>query len=178
MGRLLRRPLAGLIVTLVLATAAWGEDWQDLNVTFNPGWENCYRPEHWLPMDVIVQIPKLKDALPCRLEVVGQQDNMTNMTINHDFVVTPGLPANVPMIAKLKHDATTFDVTIYDDHGRRRWSNQYGVGRYRYGGGRLSLQAVPVDDFFIGLARGSETGLKGLPAQVNVDIPSDITISG
>ncbi len=166
MGQITRRLIGGLAL-LAFATAAWSAQEPDLDVTFKPGWDNSYRPERWVPLSFIV-VSKQKKPLAVSLGVFGQQDSMTNMTIDHDFVVTPDVPANVPMVAKLRHDHN-FDATIRADKVRVvRWNNQTGDLRYA-DTGSLSLDPIPVQDIFIGLCGANTTGLLDLRQHLMID---------
>ena len=171
MGKISRR-LIGSVALLMFVTAAWGVEEPDLDVTFKPGWDNSYRPEHWVPLSFIV-VSKAKKPVAARLTVFGQQDSMTNMTIDHDFVVTPGVPANVPMVTKLRHTPPNFDVTVKADNVRVvRWNNQNGESSYSLNNS-LFMDAIPVQDLFVGLCGSGQTGLLKLPEHMTVDSTSD-----
>jgi hypothetical protein len=166
-GQISRRLICGLAV-LVFATAAWSAEEPDLDVTFKAGWDNAYRPERWMPLSFIV-VSKQPKPLAVSMSVFGQQDSMTNMTIDHDFVVTPGVPANVPMVTKLRHDVSNFDVTIKADKVRTvRWNSRIGELNYS-ADNSLSMDSIPPQDLFIGLCGPGTAGLMQLPAHMIVE---------
>jgi hypothetical protein len=166
-GQISRRLVCGLAV-LMFATMAWGAEEPDLDVTFKAGWDNAYRPERWVPLSFIV-VSKQKKPLAVSMTVSGQQDGMTNMTIDHDFVVTPSVPANVPMVTKLRHGFSNFDVAIHADKVRKvRWNNQTGGPNFA-ADSSLSLDSVPVEDMFIGLCGSGTAGLVQLPGHMIVE---------
>jgi hypothetical protein len=171
MGQISRRLISGLAV-VIFATSAWSAEEPDLDVTFKPGWDNSYRPERWMPLSFIV-VSKFKKPVAVRLSVFGQQDSMTNMTIDHDFVVTPEVPANVPMVTKLRHNFSNFDVSIQADKVRRvKWNSQIGGLSYS-ADNSISLDAIPVQDLLIGLCGAGQTGLLKLPEHLTIEGASE-----
>ena len=161
LGQISRR-LICVLALLTFTTAAWSAEEPDLDVTFKAGWDNCYRPERWTPLSFIV-VSRQKKPLSVNLSVVGQQDGMTNMTVDHDFVVTPDVPANVPMVSKFRHDVSNFDAILRADKVRKvRWNNQMGELSFS-ANSSLTMDPIPLQDLFIGLCGTSELGLLQLP---------------
>jgi len=78
----------------------------------------------WTPAAVGITA-KLKEPFAGRVILSASQDEMTEMTIVHDFVLTPGLPLHLPLVTKLAFSADRCDLKILDSKGRKVYSLEY-----------------------------------------------------
>ena len=110
------RWLSGSWVLLLLTSPAAGAS--KLNVDFSVGWNGHYRPMEWTPVYIEVSA-KLREPFGGTANISVQQDDMTRMTVARQFVLTPDLPARLPLVTKVAFGAEAFRVWIADDRGRR-----------------------------------------------------------
>lgn len=152
-------PRGGVLLTglLLLAAASACPAAEDVkfNVDFSVGWDNCFRPMEWTPVEIGVTA-KIKEPFGGMVRLSAQQDNLTTLKIDHPFVLTPDLPLYAPLVTKFAWGAADCEVTIADKDGRVRWEYKPDF----LTGGR-PLQSLDDNDLLIGLTgkRGHGLGM-------------------
>ena len=123
---------------------------RDFNITLTVGWEGCYRPIEWVPVEINVVNRKLKRRFGGALAVTAQQDGLNELTvISPDFVLTKDYPVYRPMVSKLAFGATTITVDILNNRGQTVWRKPYSLS----GSSAVArMQAVDEKDLLIGVA--------------------------
>jgi len=146
--------------SVILAMAAVLPAAQDpFNIDFRIGWDGCYRPMEWTPVEIDI-VSKLKDPFEGRAVITGQQDSLTTMTTRSQrFVVTQDLPQPLPMVIKLAYGASTCELAIVDNNDRKKWSQDFGMSSMY--GTRL-MTPVGDNDLLIGLVGRRGLGLTRL----------------
>ncbi|MCK4626107.1 MAG: hypothetical protein KAV00_12395, partial [Phycisphaerae bacterium] len=153
------RLVLALIVILSAAVPSSAKD-PKFNVDFNVGWGGCYRPMEWTPVEIGIAA-KLKKPFGGTVTISAQQDDLTQMTVNHNFVLTPDLPLRLPLVTKFAFAASDCNLQIRDERGRTRWHYKYEL--WDYGSTSQKLKAVGKDDLLIGLIGRRVFGLAQLP---------------
>ena len=144
---------------LALAGAAQGEE--PINLDFRVGWNGCYRPLEWTPVEISIS-NTLSEPTGGVLTLSGAQNSLTNMVIARDLVLTPSQPNYLPLVTKASFAVDSMSVRFYDPTGRRKlnkeftlWDNQRNLS---------SLTAVGEGELLIGLAGRHSTSLAKLPS--------------
>jgi hypothetical protein len=114
----------------------------------------------WTPVEIGITA-KLKKPFGGTVTVSAQQDDLTRMTVDHNFVLTPDLPLRLPLVTKFDFAASDCKVQIRDERGRTRWHYEYKL--WDYGSASQKLKAVGKDDLLIGLIGRRVFGLAQLP---------------
>lgn len=122
---------------------------EDFNVTVTVGWENCYRPMEWTPIEINVANSKLKKPFGGTLLVSAQQDGLNKLTIGREFVLTRDNPVDCAMVTKFTYGVIDCRVRILNARGRTSWSTTFSLMDSSKG-----VRLVPVDDdaLLIGVA--------------------------
>ncbi len=149
-----------LALLIILAFAAPSPGAERFNVDFSVGWQGCYRPMQWTPLEIGIT-SNLTKPFSGTLTTFAQQDDLTGMTVVHKFVLTPDLPLHLPLVIKLAYAADACEVRILDDRGRTRWRHEYTL--WDYSSSSRTITAVGENDLLIGLAGRSAFGLRDLP---------------
>ena len=89
----------------VLAFAVPSPAATPFNVDFSVGWQGCYRPMEWTPIEIGIT-SNLTKPFGGTVTTSAQQDDLTGMTVGHAFVLTPDLPLHLPLVIKLAFAAT------------------------------------------------------------------------
>jgi len=140
------------------------------NVDVMVGWDGCYRPMEWAPIEVLIT-PNLKDPFEGELELSAQQDDLTTMRILRHVATTPGFPLRVPLAAKLVFGSESCDLTIRGLDGRVKWRKTYDVSSFT--GARRQVTVVGVKDVLIGVAGRAGFGLLRLPRRAVSDVDGE-----
>ncbi|MDY7010937.1 MAG: hypothetical protein SVV80_09330, partial [Planctomycetota bacterium] len=148
-----------LIVILSVASALQAKA-PEFNVDFNVGWGGCYRPMEWTPVEVGIAA-KLKKPFGGTVTISAQQDDLTRMTVSHQFVLTPDLPLRLPLVTRFAFAAGNCTVRISNERGRTQWFYEYKLWDYSSSSRRLT--AVGEDELLIGLVGRRVFGLAQLP---------------
>ncbi|KPK78087.1 MAG: hypothetical protein AMJ79_01025 [Phycisphaerae bacterium SM23_30] len=104
-----------IITVFIMAAGAQAQIKLDMDVEF--GWELCYRPSQWMPVNISIY-SQLDHAFEGTVEVSAQQDSMNIMTVYQGFVLTPDLPAHIPLVIKLAFAADECRIRVSDSQGR------------------------------------------------------------
>jgi hypothetical protein len=160
-GWLILLALAAACGAAVTTGAASGADRNPFNVDCDIGWQGCYRPMGWAPVDVNIA-STLKEPFEGVLTVSVQQDEITAMRVTHRFVLTPDVPVWVPLAARLSFGVMECRAAIQDAHDRTVWENTYGLWNQQTG--KQSLTAVMPGQLLIGVSgrMGFDFGLRHL----------------
>ncbi|RPI58438.1 MAG: hypothetical protein EHM48_10150, partial [Planctomycetaceae bacterium] len=118
--------LAGGLGVFARPAMAEDEASKQFKVDFGVGWDGCYRPGEWTPVDIGIT-SSLKDPMGGTLTLEAGQDSMTRMTITHPIVLTSKVRLHVPLVTKLAFGANNADVSIRDDAGKTRWAYSYDL---------------------------------------------------
>ncbi len=121
------RCLLLFLVAAAAATAGPAPAWAaeaKFNVDAEFGWQGCYRPHRWTPVEVRIA-HQLKEPFKGRLVLSGRSDELTRMTVHHEFVLTPDVPYEAPLVTKLPFGVSECSLRIEDARGRRRWDRRY-----------------------------------------------------
>jgi hypothetical protein len=165
----LRNLTCGLLALLLLAAACQGQEEPtgaergDLpkgprfNVDFTAGWDGCYRPLEWTPVEIGITC-NMKDPVGGRLSVSAQQDSLSTLSITHPVVLQKDHPVTLPLVMKLAPGASTCDVALTDERGREMWAYQYPLQNFG-GNDSRNLKAVGTNDALIGLVGRRGFGL-------------------
>ena len=155
------------LTVLVFAAPALAEE--PFNVSVDIGWGGCYRPMEWTPIQIGIS-SNLKDYFGGAVTTSAQQDDLTEMVVGHRFVVTPGLPVNIPLVVKLAYAADGCDVRILDEHGRTAWRHNYTL--WDFSSSIRKITPVNENDLLIGLAGRNGFGLMELPKRSICSAPN------
>jgi hypothetical protein len=153
----MRRIACILVALTAVVPAAWGQT--KFNVDVTVGWGGCYRPREWTPVDIDIH-HKLTKPLGGVMRITAQQDGMTDMTVEREIVLTPGVSAPVPLVARFAYGAGELFARFVDEDGRMPWKRDISLGSYGgQGGGAVAIQSA---DTLIGLVGRSEFGIREL----------------
>ena len=132
------------------------------NVDFFVGWEGCYRPMEWTPVEV--QVNPVADELAApfagMVVVSAQQDELNKLNVVHRFVLTPDVPAYVPLVTKFAYAVSKCDVSILNEGSRLVWDNEYNMWGDSGRGGMLT--AITENDLLLGLIGSGKFELASL----------------
>jgi hypothetical protein len=121
---------------------------QEMNVDFGVGWVGCYRPLEWTPITVGITTP-FEKPVDCVVRFSAAQDNMNNMDISRREVLMPGLPKQVPLVARLSYAVSSATLTIAGTDSGLYWSRAYEL--WNQSGGSRPLTAVQHWETLIGV---------------------------
>ena len=146
--------LAGLLCLLLPATTASGQDAKDkkkkkeMNVDFSVGWGGCYRPMEWTPITVGITTP-FEKPVDCVVRFSAAQDSLNTLDISRREALMPGLPKEVPLVARLDYSANAATLTITGTDSPLFWSHTYEL--LDKSGGSQPLKAVNHWETLIGV---------------------------
>jgi hypothetical protein len=126
------------------------------------GWDGCYRPMEWTPVEIGIS-STLTEPFAGSLNVSAKQDGLNTLNITHTFVLTPDVPLHIPLVTKLAFAADKCSVRITDQHGRTCWS--YDFELWDFSPQNRTLTTIGENDLFIGLIGRRKFGLPSLPQQ-------------
>ena len=149
-----------LLVVLVLASASWGSAKSPLNVDFFLGWDSCYRPMEWTPMEIGIT-SELTRPFAGSVTVSAQQDGLNTLNIIHKFVLTPDIPLHLPLVTKFAYATDKCSVRIRDERGRTRWHHNFDL--WDFSRPNRLLTPVRENDLLIGLVGPGKFGLLRAP---------------
>jgi hypothetical protein len=134
---------------LVLAVASHvGAAKPEFSVNFACGWDGCYRPMEWTPVEVGIS-SNVTEPLGGSLVLAGPQDAQNNLNIVHPFVLTPNVALTVPLVTKLKFGLGTCTVTLRDERGRT--CSEQAIDLWDPTARNRTLQVVRDADLLIGV---------------------------
>ncbi len=154
-----------ILAAMVLASAsASSPAATKLNVNFGVGWDGYYRPMQWTPVEIGITSPR-KSPFDGTVSVTARQDELTSMTVQNRFVLTPKRPSYLPLVMKFAFAANECQVRIRDEKGRSHWRGEYQLWGSSGSGG--TLQAVGEEEMLIGLVGLRRFGLTQLSGQLH-----------
>jgi len=71
----------------------------EFNVDLLCGWDGCYRPMEWTPVEIGVN-SDLTEPFEGTFILSGAQDGLNTLNIMHNFVLTPELQLSLPLVTK------------------------------------------------------------------------------
>ncbi|MCP4707231.1 MAG: hypothetical protein GY869_01285 [Planctomycetes bacterium] len=107
--------VTALLICCLVTADVWAQDMFDMDVEL--GWESCYRPSQWMPVDVSVYT-QVEQPFEGAIEVSTQQDSLNAMTVHQNFVAVRDLPSYIPLVTKLAYAANECHIRLLDDQGR------------------------------------------------------------
>ena len=155
----MRRIVCVLLAMTAVVPAAWAQQTK-LNVDVTVGWGGCYRPREWTPVDILIH-HKLTKPLGGVMRITAQQDGMTDMTVEREIILTPGVSVPVPLVARFAYGADELHARFIDEDGRMPWKREISLMGIPDQGSR-SIGIQPADTL-IGLVGRSGFGIRELP---------------
>ncbi len=144
------------------------------NVDIFFGWGGCFRPTEWTPIEV--GVGSLEDEpFAGHFQMALPQDMLNTLHVSHPVVLTPGLPAQIPLVGRMALTGESCDFQLISEQGQRVWSNRIPllelpadrmkvvenrdllvgvVGERRFGLLKLEQEAASV-------TQGDESGISG-----------------
>ena len=153
------------IVFILLQTQIYGAA-SKLNVDFFLGWDGCYRPMEWTPVEIGISSSKLTKSLDGYVTITAQQDGLNTLSLNHEFVLTADLPLHLPVVTKLAFGTDTCSVRVSDKRGKTQWQHNFELWDYSNNTG-LRLIALGNNDLLVGLIGARKFGLLRLAEHTN-----------
>ncbi|MBI9016647.1 MAG: hypothetical protein JEZ07_05225 [Phycisphaerae bacterium] len=135
---------------------------KDYNVDCSFGWSGCIRPMEWTPVDIRINT-FLKEPFDGILHLSCQQDGLNNLTVSQQFVVSPDMSVNVPMITKMAFSAEDCELRLTNPNGRSVWSYKYPLNDYNRS--QKGCTIVYDNDSLIGVIGDNKFGLRNLEKQ-------------
>ncbi|MCF7972522.1 MAG: hypothetical protein K9N55_01780 [Phycisphaerae bacterium] len=133
----------------VLLSVAWcGAAENPFNVDCFLGWGGSYRPGTWTPLEIAIS-STLTEPFEGQMKVSVAQDAANRMEINQGFVLTPGLPVNMPLVTKIAFGADQLTLRLTDTKGRIRF--QQDISLWDFSNNSMALKPVKQEDLFIGV---------------------------
>ena len=154
----MRRVLLWLLILPAVPAAAVGAE--RFNVDFGVGWQGCYRPLEWTPVEIGIS-SRLSKPFGGALTISAQQDELSTLTISHPIVLTRDLRLYLPLVTKFAFSGEDCVVRITDERGRVRWRRSYSL--WDSPGGPQGLNAVGTNELLIGVSGQMLFGLAFLP---------------
>ncbi|HHH75458.1 MAG TPA: hypothetical protein ENL03_00360 [Phycisphaerae bacterium] len=116
-----------LILLFIALPAGAKENW---NVDIFIGWGSGYRPGQWTPITIAIQGKGFDKPFTATISVTTQQDDLNNMIIHTNRVISPSKRLIVPISAKFASFSPDCNVTITDEDGNLRWGKSYSIMSY------------------------------------------------
>ena len=160
---MLRVCLVILMFPALVIAAAAEKDEDPFNVDFFCGWGGYYRPMEWTPVEIGIS-STLTEPFAGIITISAQQDGLNTMNVNYEFVLTPDIPLNLPLVTKFAFTANKCSLRLVDkDHGRTQWSQEFDLWGQQTGSRFVTV--VNENDLLIGLIGNGKFGLLRLPKQ-------------
>jgi len=149
--RVLFKPVMALIICGMVTADITAQEMFDMDVEL--GWESCYRPTQWMPVDVSVYT-QAEQPFEGAIEISTQQDSLNAMTVYQNFVAMKDLPSYLPLVTKLAYAANECHIRLLDDQGRTLLRDNRSILNDTLT--EEPLTVVQENEFFIGVI-GSRT---------------------
>jgi hypothetical protein len=140
--------LIRFLLVLTWVPCAWPAGKVEFNVDFACGWDGCYRPMEWTPIEIGIS-SNLTEPFGGSLVFSGQQDAQNNLNIVQPFVLTPNVQHVAPLVTKLTFGVSSSYLTIRDERARVRW--EQAIDFWNSSGSNRMLRAVREQDMLIGV---------------------------
>ncbi|NQV32269.1 MAG: hypothetical protein HQ515_06215 [Phycisphaeraceae bacterium] len=155
-----------IVLGFVLLSVTWcGAAENPFNVDCFLGWgQGSYRPGAWTPLEIAIS-SQLEEPFEGQVVVSVAQDTTHRMEIRQPFVLTPGLPVNMPLVTKIAFGAEQLNLRLINAKGRTCYEQDIGLWDFS----RQSMPLTPVkqEDLFIGVVgRSHQFGLLSLTKEV------------
>ena len=154
-----------LVLGLMLLSVTWcGAAEDPFNVDCFLGWGGSYRPGTWTPLEIGIN-STLTEPFEGQIVVSAAQDATHRMEIRQPFVLTPGLPVNMPLVTKIAFGAEQLSLRLVDAKGRTR--SRQDISLWDFSNQNMRLKPVKQEDLFIGVVgRFQQFGLLSLTKDV------------
>ncbi len=120
------------------------------------GWDGYYRPMQWTTVNVGIT-STLTEPFQGVLSISAQQDGLNNLIINHEFVLTPNVRLNIPLVTKFAYGAEKCSVRISTPKGKTVWSKSYNL--WDYSQNKQVLHSLGENDLLVGLVGQRKFGI-------------------
>ncbi|MCU0917373.1 MAG: hypothetical protein MUC88_22835 [Planctomycetes bacterium] len=134
----------------------------DFNVDFFCGWDECYRPMEWTPVEIGIT-SDLKEPFSGTFTVTARQDGLNTLNVIHPFVLTPDQPLTVPLATKFAFGTDRCNLAIHDEKGRLRW--RLALNTWDFSARSRTLRVVQEQDLLVGLIGQAQFGILRLPQE-------------
>ena len=129
---------------------------------FAIGWENCYRPMEWTPVELTFGY-RLEKPMGATVRLAAQQDDQTHMTVSVPVGLTPDMPIHLPIVTKLVYGGREASIELRDEKGGLRLREEFDmVGPAR------AVTALTPEDVLIGVVGRPGFGLLHLATQTHL----------
>jgi hypothetical protein len=123
-----------------------------LTATRTVGWENCYYPLEWTPIDVTIT-SNLKEPFAGVVSVETQQDELTRVTTRQPVAIAPLATAHTAMVVKMTGGGESARLRVAGENGKQYISDEFGGYNYSGGANLTTLNDRDVLIGFVGTAR-------------------------
>ncbi len=155
-----------IVLGFVLLSHTWcGAAENPFNVDCFLGWgQGSYRPGAWTPLEIAIS-SQLEEPFEGQVVVSVAQDATHRMEIRQPFVLTPGLPVNMPLVTKIAFGAEQLSLRLINAKGRTCFKQD--ISLWDFSNSSMPLQPVKQEDLFIGVVGGTnQFGLLSLTKEV------------
>jgi len=139
---------------LLCCGIGWCNDVFNVDCFF--GWDSCYRPMEWTTVNVGIS-STLTEPFQGVLSISAQQDGLNNLIINHEFVLTPNVRLNIPLVTKFAYGAEKCFIRISTPEGKTVWSKSYNL--WDYSQNKQVLHSLSENDLMVGLVGQRKYGI-------------------
>jgi hypothetical protein len=141
---------------MILAVAGPATADSPFNVDFFCGWDGCYRPMEWTPVEIGITTT-FTEPFAGSVTLSAQQDGLNTLNIVHTFVLTPDVPLHLPLVTKLAFAADKCSVRIRNKKGRTQWHHDFSL--WDFSTRNRLLTALGENDLLVGLVGQRKFGL-------------------
>lgn len=159
------RYLRRFVLGVMLVCQVWcGAAENPFNVDCFLGWGGSYRPGTWTPLEIGIT-STLTEPFEGQVVITAAQDGTHRMEIRQPFVLTPGLPVNMPLVTKIAFGAEQLKLRVTNAKGRTRYEQD--ITLWDFSDRSMYLMPVNQEDLFIGVVgRSQQFGLLSLTKDV------------
>ncbi len=155
-----------IVLVFLLLSQVWcGAADNPFNVDCFLGWgSGSYRPGRWTPVGIGIT-STLTEPFEGQVVVSVAQDATHRLEIRQPFVLTPGLPVNMPLVTKIAFGAEQLTLRLVNAKGRTCYKQD--VSLWDFSNRNMALKPVKEEDLFIGVVgRFQQFGLLALTKEV------------
>jgi len=155
-----------VLVFLFLSVTWCGAAENPFNVDCFLGWgSGSYRPGQWTPLGIGIT-STLTEPFEGQVIVSVAQDSTNRMDIRQPFVLTPGLPVNMPLVTKIASGADKLNLRLVNAKGRTCYEQEIHLWDYT-DRNTVRLKPVKQEDLFVGVVgRSQQFGLLALTKEI------------
>lgn len=147
-------PILSAVMILSVTVPATADS--PFNVDFFCGWDGCYRPMEWTPVEIGITAT-FAEPFAGSVTLSAQQDGLNTLNIVHTFVLTPDIPLHLPLVTKLAFAADKCSVRVRDKRGRIQWRHDFEL--WDFSTRNRLLTPLGENDLLIGLVGQRKFGL-------------------